>query len=256
MSLPDLHPAQAVSHPRAQPRRLALIALGGLGAALLSACGGGGGGDSTPGPTPTVPTLVMESNAVGTVNGPITVNFLFSDAVTGFGADRFLLNGARLVAGSFTQITPREYTMQVTPFANSTGIIQLEVFPTAYKDATGTVSNTVTYRFSQSYDTVVPVPWVTFTDSIGGLLWTSGPVVVTMTFNIEISSTFTEEALYTTGATLSEFTRVSGTVYTVKVSPISGARLIILEVPPGALSAVAGGATNTRVWQWAKLVTA
>lgn len=253
MSLFDLHPAIDLSHPRAQPRRRALIALGGLGAALLSACGGGGGG-STPGPTPTVPTLLMESNAVGTVNGPITINFLFSDAVTGFGADRFLLNGGSVVAGSFTQITPREYTVQVTPFANSTGTIRLEVFPTAFKDATGTVSNTVTYRFAQPYDTVVPVPWVTFSDPLGNLLWTTGPLVLTMTFNIEISAAFNEEALYATGVTLSEFNRVSGTVYTVKVTPLSGARWAFVELPPGAVSAVAGGATNPRGWQWAKII--
>ncbi|MBU6272157.1 MAG: hypothetical protein KGQ67_12695 [Betaproteobacteria bacterium] len=243
-----------MSHLRAQPRRRALIALGGLGAALLSACGGGGGGGGpTPGPTPTVPTLVMESNAVGTVNGPITINFLFSDTVTGFGADRFLLNGAKVVAGSFTQITPREYTVQVAPLANSTGTIQLEVFPTAYKDATGTVSNTVTYRLSQPYDTLVLVPYATFNDSLGGLPWTIGPVVVTMTFNTEITNSFSEETLYATGATLSEFTRVSGTVYTVKVTPLSGARLVYVELPPRSVTAVTGGATNPNGWQWLKV---
>jgi hypothetical protein len=252
MSSPDLLSAKALSHPRAEFRRRALIALGGLGAALLSACGGGGG--SAPAPIPTVPTLVMESNAVGTVNSPITINFLFSDAVSGFGADRFRLNGATVVAGSFTQITPREYTVQVTPFANSVGTIRLDVLPTAFKDATGTVSNSVLYQFSQPYDTFVPVPFVTFSDSLGSLLWTTGPVLVTMTFNIEISSAFTEEALYTTGATLSEFTRVSGTVYTVKVTPLSGARMVFLELPPGAVSAVAGGGTNPRGWQWVKFV--
>jgi hypothetical protein len=95
---------------------------------------------------------------------------------------------------------------------------------------------------------------VTFSDSLGGLLWTTGPVMLTMSFNIEISSAFTEEALFTTGATLSEFTRVSGTVYTVKVTPLSGARMVFLELPPGAVSAVAGGATNPRSWQWVKFI--
>jgi hypothetical protein len=255
MSLPDPASPPALPDHAAEPRRRALIALGGLGAALLGACGGGGGGGSAPAPTPAVPTLVMESNAVGTVSGPITINFLFSDAVSGFGADRFLLNGATVVAGSFTQITPRDYTVQVMPFANSVGTIRLEVYPTSYKDATGAVSNTVSYRFSQPFDTVIPVPWVTFSDSLGGLLWSTGPVTLTMTFNIEISSAFTEEALFTTGATLSEFTRVSGTVYTVKVTPLGGARLVFLELPPGAVSAVAGGATNSRPWQWVKFIS-
>ncbi|MEI8302792.1 MAG: Ig-like domain-containing protein [Burkholderiales bacterium] len=254
MSLPDLASPPALPDHAATPRRRALIALGGLGAALLTACGGGGGGSSAPAPTPIVPTLVMESDAVGTVSEPITINFLFSDAVSAFGADRFLLNGARVVEGSFTQITPREYTVQVAPFANSSGTIRLDVFPTAYKDASGTVSNTVTYRFSQPYDTSVLVPYATFRDSLGDLLWTVGPVLLTMTFNTEISTAFTEEALYTTGATLSEFTRVSGTVYTVKVTPLSGARSMFVKLPPGAVSAVMGGATNPRSWSWTKFV--
>jgi hypothetical protein len=254
MSIPELHLANASPQSPATPRRRVLIALGGLGAALLSACGGGGGGGSTPAPPPTVPTLTMDSNATGTVNGPITVNFLFSDAVTGFAADRFLVNGGSVVAGSFTQITPREYSVQIAPFANSAGTIRLEVYPTAFKDATGTVSNTITYRFSQPYDTVVPVPWVTFSDPLGNLLWTTGPLVLTMTFNIEISSSFTEDALFTTGATLSEFTRVSGTVYTVKVTPLAGSRWAFVELPQGAVSAAAGGATNPRSWQWAKII--
>ena len=196
----------------------------------------------------------MESNAVGTVNGPITVNFLFSDNVSGFGADRFTVNGGTLVAGSFVQITAREYTAQIAPFANAANTIVVEVYPTAFKDATGTVSNTQTYRLFQPYDTVVPVPWVIFSDPVPSLIAT-GPLTLTMTFNLDIGDSFVEDDLYTTGATLSDFVRVSATVYTVRVSPLPGSRQMYVELPPGAVTAAAvGGVSNPRAWQWVKFL--
>lgn len=229
---------------------LSLVLAGGL----LAACGGGG--DGGPMPLPVVPTLVIKSNVVGTIEEPFTVAFVFSGAVSGFGADRFLLNGGRIVAGSFTQVTPSEYTVQITPFANGQGTVSIEVYASSYKDSTGTVSNTQAYNFSQAYDTRTPEPWVTFTDSQPGL-FASGAVTVTMTFNLDVGTSFTIDDLFVTGATVSAFTQVSATVYTVLVTPLAGARNMTIEIPAGAFTAaVPNGVANARPWDWFKFISA
>lgn len=224
-----------------------------LGAVSLAAgCGGGGG--TEPGPTVVMPTLVIRSNAIGTVDAPFEVRFSFSGAVTAFGGDRFLLNGGRLVPGTFTQVSPSEYTVQITPFENSAGEIRIEVFATAFKDATGTAYNTETYRFVQAYDTIRPEPWVSFTDSQPGLL-ASGPVTVTMHFNLDVGPSFSLEDLYIVGGVASAFTRVSATVYTLVMTPLPEARSMEIELPAGAVTAaVPNGVANSRSWAWFKLM--
>ena len=65
--------------------------------------------------------------------------------------------------------------------------------------------------------------WVAFSDSIGNQPWTTSPLVLTMTFRIEVSPSFSLDhlRLFSDGCTLSEFTRVSDRVCTVKVTPVS-----------------------------------
>lgn len=243
---PLLSSASALSRRRALVSVLTVLAAGGL-----AACGGGGGGESAP--APVLPTLVIETDTAGTATGPVLVSFLFSDSVTAFGATRFQLNGARVVAGSFIEVTPREYTVVVTPFENTSGVIELVVFPTAFKDKTGTAYNTATYRLTQPFDTRLPIPWVTFSDSQPGA-FAVGPVVLTMTFNLDVADSFAAGDLFVLGATLSGFTRVSATVYTMTVTPLPGARIQEVTLREGTVTAaVPNGQTNSRSWQWLKI---
>lgn len=228
--------------------RAALLCAG----SLAVGCGGGGG--TEPPPPVAMPTLVIRSNAIGTVDAPFDVSFSFSGAVTAFGADRFLLNGGRQVPGSFTQVSASEYTVQITPFENSAGEIRIEVFATAFKDGAGTAYNTETYRFTQPYDTLRPEPWVSFTDSQPGLL-ASGPVTVTMQFNLDVSPSFALEDLYIVGGLASGFTRVSATTYTLVMTPLPEARSMEIELPEGAVTAaVPNGVANSRSWSWFKFM--
>jgi hypothetical protein len=245
-------PDRPIPHPAAGPSRRGLL---GAAAAsiLLAGCGSGGDGPA-PAPVPTVPTLTIEGSVVGVAAGPVDVSFRFSDAVGAFGADRFLVNGGRVVAGSFVMASPREYTVQIAPFEGREGSIEVEVFPTAFRDATGTVSNTLAYRFSQPYDTRRPEPWVTWSDSQPGL-FASGALTVTITFSEDVGTSFEPDDLFVTGATVSDFTRVSATVYTVVATPLPGARLMTIELPAGAVSAaVPNGLSNSRPWEWVKLL--
>jgi hypothetical protein len=239
---------------RAASRLVRRIASGAVAALLASACGGGGS-DIAPPVVPTVPTLSITGSAVGVATGPVDLSFLFSDPVSGFGEKRFLVNGGRIVPGSFVAVSPREYTAQIVPFEDRRGTIEIEVFPTAFLDASGQVTNTLTYRFAQPYDTLRPEPWLVYTDSQPGL-FASGAVTVTMTFNLDVGNAFGPDDLFVTGATLERFTRVSATVCTVVAVPLPGARSMSIELPTGAVTAdVPNGIANSRPWEWFKLVT-
>lgn len=258
-----------------EPRRRALLALGGLGAALLGACGDGGwrcqgtppaalrsvcGAGEGGGTTPAVPTLEMKSDAPVTVSGPITVALLFSDAVSAFSAQSLNVQGGRALTDSFTRISPREYRVQVAPYINRSGTLQIIVGPDAFMDATGTLPNADSYFFSRSYDTLMS-DWVTFSDSIGNQPWTTSPLVLTMTFRIEVSPSFSLDHLlpFSGGCGLSEFTRVSDRVCTVKVTPVSASLWAQVEVPLWFVSTQPCCEGNPRLWEratWMKTISA
>lgn len=234
-------------------RRQALLMLG--CSTLLAACGGGGS-DGSVGGGANVPVLTIDSNVAGTTTTTFLVSFQFSDAVSGFASNRFLVTNGSIVAGSFTAVSSREYTVLISPRANSSGSVEIEVFPSAFANAQGTVQNTNTYRFSQPFDTTVTEPWLRYTDDASGV-FVSAPLTLTMTFNVDVGTSFSLDKLFVLGATPSNFTQVSETVYTLRLTPEAGARLMSVELPAGAVTAnVVNGIANRVPWRWDRLIAA
>lgn len=230
------------------------LMLGLLSCGLLTACGSGGLADPDGGAANTAPSLTIDSNVAGTANTTFMLSFQFSAAVSGFAVNRFQVTNAQIVAGSFTAVSTSEYTVLLTPNANSSGTIEVTVFASAFGNAAGTALNTSVYRFSQAYDTSVTEPWLRYTDDAPGV-FVSAPLTLTMTFNVDVGTSFDLDKLFVLGATPSAFTKVSSTVYTLRLAPEAGARLMTVELPVGAVTAnVANGIPNRTSWRWDRLV--
>ena len=250
---PDASSCIETSDPRGLwARRQLLMALTSSG--LLAACGSGGGSGGDSGGSTSAPTLVIDSNVAGTATTTFQLSFQFSDAVSGFAVDRFLVTNGSVVAGSFAAVSAREYTVLISPRSNSSGAVEITVFASAFANAAGTAQSTGTYRFSQAFDTTVTEPWLRYTDDATGV-FVSAPLTLTMTFNVDVGTSFDLDKLFVLGATPSAFTKVSATVYTLRLTPEAGARLMSVELPAGAVTAnVVNGIPNRTSWRWDRLV--
>ena len=70
---------------------------------------------------------------------------------------------------------------------------------------------------------------------------------MTFTFNLDVGDSFVASDVIVTNATPGTFTKVSPTVYTLQVTPPSATSgICTIEVPPGAVTAVSSGVSNTR----------
>ena len=121
-------------------------------AALLAACGGG---EATPPPDLVPPTVVITDNvAAASTNGPVTFSFAFSESVgTSFIADDVVVSGG--TKGAFTMAADgKSATLVVTPTANASGTMKVDLAAGVFKDLAGNMS-TAAYSGSQDYSTVV-----------------------------------------------------------------------------------------------------
>ena len=234
--------AAAASGARGQRRALVL----GL-AALAAGCGGGG--TDAPVVPPMAPVLEISSNVPDVAEGRVTVRFEFSSAPAAFasGSLPFAMTGGKTVAGTFTKVSATLFTVQIDPNVNTQGVIQITVPAGAFFDETGQASNTTAYSFAQRYDTRVPdtEPSAELSADVSGLA--AGPFTVTFTFNLDVGDSFVASDVVVTNATPGAFTKVSAKVYTLRVTPPAGTTgLSIIEVPAGAVTAVASGVSNAR----------
>lgn len=250
MAAPGAQPHKQVSATGFQDdgvRRRTLM----LGVAALAtlAAGCGGGGVDAPVAPPVAPLLEISSNIPDVAEGRVTVRFEFSSEPRAFPSTglAFAMTGGKTVAGSFTKINATVYTVQIDPNVNSQGVIQITVPAGAFSDATGQVSNTTAYSFAQRYDTLVPdtEPRAELTTNVVGQA--AGPFTVTFTFNLDVGTSFAATDVIVTNATPGTFTKLSPTVYTLQVTPPPATTgICTIEVPPGAVTAVSSGVSNTR----------
>jgi beta-glucanase (GH16 family) len=100
------------------------------------------------------PTVaITSSGAGGTVKGPVTFSFTFSEDVgTSFTANDISVIGG--IAGTFTRVNGTLATLVVTPPVNSTGTIDISVAAGKFFDAAFN-ANTASASASQAYDTTV-----------------------------------------------------------------------------------------------------
>ncbi len=157
------------------------------------------------------PTVAITDDTAGTATGDVTYTFTFSEAVTGFTADDVDVTGGR--KGTFTAISGTVYTLVVTPNADSTTDITVDVPANIATDAADN-GNTAAIQSVQAVDTTAPT--VAITDDTAGTA--TGDVTYTFTFSEAVTG-FTADDVDVTGGSKGTFTAISGTVYTLVVTP-------------------------------------
>ncbi len=118
--------------------------------------------------------------------------------------------------GSFVAVSSSVYTFTVTP--GSQGSVSISISAAKATDAAGhdnTASNTLT----KTYDSVAPTVTIAITNGVTSPTLTT-PISYSATFSESVSD-FTISDITATNSTIGNFRKVSGTVYTFDVSPIS-----------------------------------
>lgn len=249
---------QRTSRRLARRLGLALLALAGLAGLLgLAGCGGGGGASEPP-PAPP-PTLEIRTGLDGAAAGPFQVSFVFSGDVSGFSQSSFSVLRGSVAAGSFKQLSAREFTVTINPPANAMGLTVIRVNAGAFSAVGSLLTNTSAYEFSKAFDTLKPVttePTVGFSHVMQGAAG-APPALLTITFDVDVLP-FTLDKLEIASAVPSAFTRVSAREYTVVLTPASGtSAIIVVSVPEGAVTAAgANGVPNSRTYSYGILYRA
>lgn len=231
-----------------QRRRLLGVGLGLSAGALAVMAGCGGGNTEAAADPPMAPTLGISSDTPGVAAAAFTVNFKFSAGATAFAADKVLVNGGSIVGGSFAAASSSEYSLVVQPTANRLGLVEISVASGQFKDSTGAAANTRAYSFAQACNTVLPAnePLLTITDNVAGGALATGQVVFTLTFSLAIRDTFSVANVAVAGGTINTFARVSGTLYSIAVTPPAKTTgSLLLRVSAGAYMGDASGRLNT-----------
>jgi hypothetical protein len=163
----------------------------------------------------------------------------FSENVTGFVVgDITVGNGS---AGNFVAASGTVYTFDVTP--SGQGAVTVDVAAGLVPDAAGNPNAAATQSVSITYDTVAPT--VTLTSTATSPTKTS-PIPMTVTFS-KVVTGFAAGDITVGNGTVSNFTAVSGSVYTFDVTP-SGKGAVTVSVAAGVAqdAATNGNAMGTQ----------
>ncbi|QGQ97957.1 S-layer homology domain-containing protein [Paenibacillus psychroresistens] len=155
-----------------------------------------------------VPTVLLTSPAISPINAAFTVTATFSEAVTGFDAGDILVTNA--AKGTFTAVSPTEYTLVVNPSSN--GPVTVNVAGATAQDLAGN-NNTAATQLSVTYDGTRPT--VTLTSNASNP--TGGTFTVTATFSEPVTG-FDINDVSVTNGTYANFAG-SSSVYTFDVTP-------------------------------------
>ncbi len=127
---------------------------------MITGCGGGSATTDT-----TPPTVAITDNvSIATATGAVTFTFAFSEDVgTSFVVEDVTVTGG--AAGTLTKVNATQYTLVVTPAANTTGTLSVAVAAAKFKDI-ALNDNTVGATATQAFSTVVvPTTLATFDEA-------------------------------------------------------------------------------------------
>ena len=194
-----------------------------------------------------VPTVAITDDEAGTAivaGGDVVYTFTFSEGVTGFDATDVAVTGG--TKGAFTAVSATVYTLAVTPNANSTANITVDVAAGVALDAAGN-PNTIATQSVQAVDTVVPTVAIT-DDEAGTAIVAGGDVVYTFTFSQGVIG-FDAADVVVTGGAKGAFSAVSPTVYTLAVTPNANSTANITVNVAAGVAVNASGNNNTAAVQ-------
>jgi len=197
----------------------------------------------------TAPTIAITDNVTGTANSEsvILYTFTFNENVTGFAVNEAVVaHGTKAEAFSSGTSGDAIYTLIVTPDASSTTAITVDVAGDVATDAAGN-GNTAATQSTQAVDTVLPT--VTITDDEAGTANIAGEAITyTFTFSKAVMNFLTADINVTNG-TVGTFNVVSGTEYTLVVTPLSDYEGNILVNVAAGVAQDINGNNNTAATQ-------
>jgi hypothetical protein len=180
-----------------------------------------------PGPVPTITTTAANPTNLASI--PFTVTF--DKDVTGFDASDVTVHGGTV--SGFTAVNARTFAFDVTPSVNGGVIVHLA--PGAARDAAGRGSAEASKLIASDRE----APTVGIREGPS-----AGPTSITLRVGFSEDVTgFTAADVSVTGGTVSAFTAVSASEYTVTVTP-SGADLVRVNVAADVATDVAGNANT------------
>ncbi|MBE3663498.1 hypothetical protein BOO91_21590, partial [Vibrio navarrensis] len=157
------------------------------------------------------PTVTISDDTTGTATGDVLYTFTFNENVTGFTEDDITVSGG--TKGTFTAVSGTVYTLVVTPTANSTSNLTVDVAASVATDTAGNPNSAATQSV-QVVDTALPSIGISSDKSALKVGETA-----TLTFTLsENSNDFAADDITVTGGSLSGFTG-SGTSYTATFTP-------------------------------------
>ncbi|KJR37758.1 Ig-like domain-containing protein, partial [Vibrio sp. S234-5] len=157
------------------------------------------------------PTVTISDDTTGTATGDVLYTFTFSESVTGFTEDDITVSGG--TKGTFTAVSRTVYTLVVTPTADSTSNLTVDVAASVATDTAGNPNSAATQSV-QVVDTALPSIGISSDKSA---LKVGETATITFTLS-ESSSDFAADDITVTGGSLSGFTG-SGTSYTATFTP-------------------------------------
>ena len=189
------------------------------------------------------PTLVITDNTTGTARGDVSFTFNFSEPVFGFSADDISITGGS--KGTFSGTDgDSSYSLIVTPDADSSGTITVDVPAAAALDAAGN-SNTAATQSTQAFDTASPS--VVISDDTSGTA--TGDVTFTFTFSEAVYG-FTSDDITLSSGSKGTFSGTDGdSSYSLIVTPDANSSGTITVDVPAAAALDAAGNSNTAATQ-------
>ncbi len=122
--------------------------------ALLVSCGGNATAPAAAQTFNPAPVVVISGATSTAALGPVPFTFTFSQPVDLFPPNAVTVTNGSAAANT-AKISANEYTLIITPTANTTGTMTVKVLAGAFKDAAG-VANTVAASVTQPFNTVPP----------------------------------------------------------------------------------------------------
>jgi len=183
----------------------------------------------------TAPTVSISASSTSLRSGQTsTLTFTLSEASTDFVEGDVTFSGETL--SSFTAVSGTSYTVVFTPSANTqSGSGSISVAVDKFTDAAGN-NNTASSATTITYDTQVPSVSSITANRSTLKSWDTSVFTITLS---ETSTNFVEGDITFSGGTLSSFTAVSGTSYTVVFTPTANT-----QSGSGSVSVASGAFTD------------
>ncbi|MFY0628725.1 MAG: gliding motility-associated C-terminal domain-containing protein [Flavobacteriaceae bacterium] len=161
----------------------------------------------------------IASSVSSPTNGPFVLTYTFTEPVTGFTlSDYFVTNGT---ASDFMTISPTQYSALITPTITVDANVTVDIFEAAAFDLASNPSFSGG-QFSIAYDQSRPE--IVITSDVSDP--TNTDFIATFTFSEDVTG-FDMSDIIIDNASLANFVPVSGSVYTVEVTPDSDGEVTI-----------------------------